>query len=158
MKKRKYLILHCSDTPNNRVVTGEDIRRWHTDPKPKGNGWKQVGYEIVIRRDGTIERLVEDNGDDVVDSWEVTNGAAGVNSISSHICLIGGRDVNGKPNLEMTLEQHDSLVGVIKDKLIQQPSLKIAGHYHFSNKTCPNFNVEDWCEKMRVNKKNIFNK
>lgn len=155
-KKRKYLILHCADTPNKLDFTGEDIKYWHTAPPPKGNGWNQVGYELVIRRDGTVDRLVEDNGDNIVDSWEITNGAKGVNSISSHICLIGGRDRDGKPNLEMTSEQHHALVGVIKDKLVAQPTLKIAGHYHFSTKTCPNFSVEEWLTSVGVAKENIY--
>lgn len=158
-KKRKYRIVHCAATPNNKHFTGEDIKRWHTDPKDKGgNGWKQVGYELVIRRDGTVDRLIEDNGDNIVDPWEITNGARGYNSVSSHVCLIGGIDANGEPNLEMTPEQHDALVGVIKDDIISQPDIKIAGHYHFSSKTCPNFDLESFLREVGVSEKNIFKK
>ena len=26
----------------------DDIRKWHTDPRPKGNGWSDVGYHYVV--------------------------------------------------------------------------------------------------------------
>ena len=158
MKKRKYLVIHCADTPNSLDFTGEDIRRWHTDDKPRGNGWKQVGYEAVIRRDGKLDILVEDNGDNIVDPWEVTNGARGVNSISSHVCLIGGITEDGKSDLEMTDEQRHTLIGWIKDKIVQQQDIKIAGHHHFSSKTCPNFAVEDFLEEINCSEENIYRK
>ena len=157
-KKRQYRIIHCSATPNNKEFTGQDIVNWHTWPKPKGNGWKQVGYELVIRRDGTVDRLVDDNGDNLVDPSEITNGAQGINSISSHVCLIGGYDAKGDPNLEMTKEQHNALVGIIKDDIVRQQDIKIAGHYHFSTKTCPNFDVENWLKEIGVSKENIYKK
>ena len=40
----KYLVLHCTATPEGREVTSGEIRHWHTDPVKKGGrGWKQVG-------------------------------------------------------------------------------------------------------------------
>ena len=32
MAKLKYLVLHCTATPEGREVTADDIRRWHTAP------------------------------------------------------------------------------------------------------------------------------
>ena len=37
-------MIHCTATPEGREVSSADIRHWHCDPKPRGNGWKQVGY------------------------------------------------------------------------------------------------------------------
>lgn len=154
-KKRKYLVIHCSAEPNDRKTTGKDILRWHTDPKPKGNGWSRPGYEAVIARDGSIEYLMEDDGDEFVDGFEVTNGARGFNSVSRHVCLIGGLTSDGKKDLEMNTEMHDALVGYVKDKLLKEPELKIAGHYHLSHKSCPNFDVVDWCRSIGVAESNI---
>lgn len=151
----KYLILHCSDEPNNRKTKGSDILRWHTTPKPKGRGWKRAGYEQVIRRDGFIDVLYKNNGDGIVDGFEITNGARGFNSESRHICLIGGVDKDGGHNLDMSNEQHDSLVGVVKDTIMECPDVKIGGHYNFSSKTCPNFNVQDWLIEVGVSENNI---
>ena len=156
-KKRKYLVIHCSATPNTMYVNGEMIKRWHTNPKDKGgNGWKQVGYETVIRRDGTVDKLIESNGDDIVDAWEITNGARGINSVSAHICLIGGYDEEGNPNLDMTPEMHDALVGEIKNYIMEQSDIQIAAHYHFSSKTCPNFPLEEWLEEIGCAEENIY--
>jgi N-acetylmuramoyl-L-alanine amidase len=41
----KYLIIHCSDTPNHRDIKAEDIHRWHLE-----NGWDGIGYNMIIER------------------------------------------------------------------------------------------------------------
>lgn len=87
----KYLVLHCTATPEGREVTGNDIRRMHLSPVSKGGrGWKQVGYTDIIHLDGTVERLVDNNEDTNVDPWEITNGAKGYNSVSRHVVYAGG--------------------------------------------------------------------
>ena len=49
MARMKYLVLHCTATPEGREVTGADIRLWHTTPVANGGrGWKQVGYTDLI--------------------------------------------------------------------------------------------------------------
>lgn len=93
----KYLVLHCTATPEGREVTSKEIRHWHTDPVSKGGrGWKQVGYTDLIHLDGKVERLVDNNEDAEVDPWEVTNGAKGYNSVSRHIVYAGGLAKDGK--------------------------------------------------------------
>jgi len=89
-KRLKYLVIHCTATPDGKEVTSSDIRKWHTSPKPTGNGWKQVGYTDMIHLDGRVERLVQNNEDANVDNWEITNGVAGINSVSRHIVYVGG--------------------------------------------------------------------
>ena len=60
MAKMKYLVIHCTATPEGREVTAADIRHWHCDPPAKGGrGWKQVGYTDLVHLDGSIERLVD---------------------------------------------------------------------------------------------------
>lgn len=51
----KKLVWHTSDSPDTLNVRAVDIKRWHTDPAPKGNGWSDIGYHFVVCRDGTIE-------------------------------------------------------------------------------------------------------
>lgn len=38
MARMKYLVLHCTATPEGREVTSKEIRHWHTDPVSKGGG------------------------------------------------------------------------------------------------------------------------
>ena len=49
MAKLKYLVIHCTATPEGREVSSADIRKWHTSPVSQGGrGWKQVGYLSLI--------------------------------------------------------------------------------------------------------------
>ena len=96
MGKFKYLVLHCTATPEGREVTADEIRRWHTSAPPVGRGWKQVGYTDMIHLDGRVERLVDNNEDAQVDSWEITNGAKGYNTTARHVVYVGGVAADGK--------------------------------------------------------------
>ncbi len=60
MAKLKYLVIHCTATPEGREVSSADIRKWHTSPVSQGGrGWKQVGYTDLFHLQGGVERLVE---------------------------------------------------------------------------------------------------
>ena len=97
MAKLKYLVIHCTATPEGREVSSADIRKWHTSPVSQGGrGWKQVGYTDLFHLQGGVERLVNNNEDAQVDPWEVTNGAKGYNSVSRHIVYAGGVAKDGK--------------------------------------------------------------
>lgn len=159
MSKLKHLVIHCTATPEGREVTSDEIRRWHTSPVSKGGrGWKQVGYSEMIHLDGTIEELVPYNDDNNVDSWEITNGASGINSISRHIVYVGGTDKNGKAKDTRTQAQKDALEMYVKAHTTLQPQWTIAGHYHFASKACPSFDVEKWLKSINIQDKNIFKK
>lgn len=42
MGKLKYLVIHCTATPEGREVSGAEIRAWHTNPVSKGGrGWNR---------------------------------------------------------------------------------------------------------------------
>ncbi len=158
-KKLKYLVIHCSDTPKGREVTKEDIIRWHTSPKPKGRGWDRAGYTDLILLDGSLQNITPNNNDCIVDNSEITWGAAGVNSVSKHICIVGGRTSDNKKPLFnfITKEQADTLESYLINAIAQCPDVKVAGHYYFSDyKTCPNFDVEAFMLSRGFNKKNIY--
>ena len=41
MGRLKYLVIHCTATPEGREVSGAEIRAWHTNPVSKGGrGWR----------------------------------------------------------------------------------------------------------------------
>lgn len=156
-KKSKFLVIHCSATPEGREVTEADIRRWHLSPKPQGRGWKQVGYTDLFHLDGSVTRLADNNDDEYVDSWEITNGAVGINSVSRHIVYAGGIDkVTKKPKDTRTEEQKQSLKAYVKEYVYNNPHILVAAHYHFSSKACPSFDVEKWLESIGIPEENIF--
>ena len=152
MARLKYLVIHCTATPEGRDVTPDDIRRWHTSPvSAGGRGWKQVGYTDLIRLDGTVERLVNNNEDANVDPWEVTNGAKGYNSVSRHIVYAGGCDKSNKPKDTRTAAQEKALVAYVRDFHRRHPSVRIIGHNEIAAKACPSFDVQKWLKSIGIN-------
>lgn len=152
MAQLKYLVIHCTATPEGRDVTPDDIRRWHTSPvSAGGRGWKQVGYTDLIRLDGTVERLVNNNEDANVDPWEITNGAKGYNSISRHIVYAGGCDKSNKPKDTRTAAQERALVAYVKDFHRRFPNVRIIGHNEIAAKACPSFDVQKWLKSIGIN-------
>ena len=130
-KDIKLLIVHCSDTPNNDFLTAIDIHRMHL-----GFGWDGIGYHKVICRNGYIE-----NG-----RPEYWMGAHvyNKNHLSLGVCLIG------KNNFSKL--QFDSLFIVLSNWKKKYPNSRILGHSDtiLTEKTCPNFNVKEWCKKVGI--------
>lgn len=153
MQKLKYLVLHCTATPEGREVSSSDIRHWHTDPVSKGGrGWKQVGYTDMIHLDGKVERLVKNNEDANVDTWEITNGVAGKNSVSRHVVYVGGVGKDGKTAKDTrTPQQLKALEEYVKDFHKRFPSVRIVGHNELAAKACPSFDVKQWLKQIGIN-------
>jgi N-acetylmuramoyl-L-alanine amidase len=127
----KFLIVHCSDTPNEQDFTAVDIHKMHL-----GFGWNGIGYHKVILRNGEIQ-----NGRP--EYW-VGAHVKGKNSNSLGVCLIG-RDF-------FTKNQFDSLEEILKLWKKTYPKSLIEGHYETKStkKTCPNFDVKKWCEHRKI--------
>ena len=124
----------------------------HTSPvSAGGRGWQQVGYTDLIRLDGTVERLVDNNEDANVDPWEVTNGAKGYNSISRHIVYAGGCDKSMNPKDTRTAAQEKALVAYVRDFHRRFPKIRIIGHNEIAAKACPSFDVQKWLESIGIN-------
>ncbi|MEG1926279.1 MAG: N-acetylmuramoyl-L-alanine amidase [Ruthenibacterium sp.] len=148
----KFLVIHCTATPEGRVVTAADIKAWHTNPTSQGGrGWKQVGYTDLFKLDGTVERLVKNNEDAQVDQWEVTNGATGYNSISRHVVYVGGVAHNGKTAKDTrTIGQLQAMEAYVKDFHRRFPDVKIIGHNEVAAKACPSFDVQKWLKSIGI--------
>lgn len=153
----KYLVLHCTATPEGREVTSGEIRHWHTDPVKKGGrGWKQVGYTDKIHLDGTVERLVRNNEDAEVDPWEVTNGAKGYNTVSRHVVYVGGVSKDGKTAKDTRTEaQLKAMTAYVRDFHERFPQIRIVGHGELPGvkKACPSFDVAAWLRSIGIYQK-----
>lgn len=155
--KLKFLVIHCTATPEGREVTSDQIRHWHLDPPPKGRGWKQVGYTDLIHLNGGVERMVANNEDSNVDPWEITNGAVGINGQSRHVVYAGGLTSDGKsPKDTRTLSQKVAMIKYVREFVIKNPEVLVAGHNQFAQKACPSFNVPVWLKAIGINSKNIY--
>jgi N-acetylmuramoyl-L-alanine amidase len=113
-------------------------------------GWSRVGYSKVIHLDGEKSVFVEHDGDDWINSNEITYGARGHNSTSKHISYVGGVDKKGKPKDTRTKEQYLAMVELIREELEAHPDVLILGHNQFKgvNKACPSFSVEQFLDEI----------
>jgi N-acetylmuramoyl-L-alanine amidase len=128
----KTIVIHCSDTPDNKDLSAKDIHAMHLS-----FGWEGIGYHKVIRRNGTIE-----NGRP--EFW-IGAHAKGINENSLGICLIGRKD--------FTASQFNSLEKIVNEWKIKYPKSSIKGHCEAieTKKTCPNFDVQIWCKERHIN-------
>lgn len=132
MREIDKIIVHCSATKTSSDIGTEEIRKWHVN----GNGWSDIGYHKVIRRDGSIE-----SGRDV----EISGAhCRGQNSNSIGICLIGGVNADMNPEFNYTVEQMGSLRRLIVEYMKEHPKATLHGHNEFSPKACPCFDVMAW--------------
>lgn len=159
MGKLKYLVIHCTATPEGRKVTRKDIEQWHLIER----GWSRVGYSDMIHLDGGLENLVPFDQDDTVDHWEVTNGAKGFNGIARHVVYVGGSSSNMEPWMNAyppkdtrTDQQLEALEIYVKYMVLRHPEIQVCGHNQLSNKACPSFDVPVWLGNIGISGKNIL--
>ncbi len=161
MNELKYLMIHYSFTPNNMEVTKHDILHWHTSAPPHGRGWSRPGYSDLIKRSGELVNLWDYDEDKWVQSGEITNGAKGFNHVTRHICLAGGKDLQGNPiknlwNQVINADMFATLWDYLTVFIDNHPDCKILGHNQVSNKDCPGFNVPEFLHLIGINQSNIF--
>lgn len=152
-RELKYLVIHCTATPAGREVSSADLRAWHTSPLSEGGrGWKQVGYTDLFHLDGTVERLVNNNEDAWVDTWEITNGASGYNSVSRHIVYAGGCNKQMIPEDTRTDAQREAMRLYVREFHKAHPAVRIVGHGELPNvhKACPSFSVKEWLQEIGI--------
>lgn len=138
------VFIHCSATRPGQDIGAAEIRRWHTDPAPRGNGWADIGYHFVIRRDGTVDLGRDLDGDGNVEN-EVGAHAYGHNRGTLGICLIGGVDDRGRPDCNFTRHQWAALDRLVFDIVRRHPQARVRGHRDVdAGKACPTFDAERW--------------
>lgn len=128
------LVFHCTATKQTATVSSI-LRYWKNSL-----GWKNPGYHIIVTADGSWTQLSDFNN--------ITNGVSGINSSAIHVSYIGGIDSNGKALDNRTKEQKEIFETVYRTFKQKMPSLTFHGHYEFSNKACPSFNVKTWIESL----------
>lgn len=131
-KSTDYIIIHCAATRPDMDIGAAEIDKWH-----RARNFLCIGYHVVIRRDGTVEK-----GRDL-DSPGAH--ARGYNGTSVGVCMVGGINDQGEPERNFTDAQWDSLKAVISGLTEQYPEAKVIGHNEVdAHKACPSFNVQEW--------------
>ena len=130
MRKINEIILHYSETDIPAHDDIKVIRKWHVEER----GWRDVGYHYFIRKDGIIQRGRP---------LDISGAhCAGHNRNSIGICL------SGEDNF--TDVQFCSLKELIKDLFGVYGRMRVVGHYAYSDKKCPNFDVERYLKQYRI--------
>jgi N-acetylmuramoyl-L-alanine amidase len=134
-----FIAIHCSATQPKQDIGAETIREWHL-----ANGWRDIGYNYVIRRNGALEYGREESEAGAHVEW--------YNSVALGICLVGGIDASGKPENNFTQEQFAALKALLIYLKQKYPTAKIQGHRDFPRvaKACPSFDVKSWCAKEKI--------
>jgi len=141
-KKTEMIVVHCAATKPSMDIGYKEIRKWHVED----NGWDDVGYHYIIKRDGTVE----------VARAEAFQGAhaPAANSKSIGICLVGGMAEDGGAENNFTLEQFLTLKDLIKKLKMTNPNIvEIVGHCDIQDNkpNCPGFNLKEWLIKEDIN-------
>ncbi len=129
----KYIVVHCTATPEGRHHTAKDIDLWH-----KQRGFTEIGYNYVIHLDGTIEL-----GRDVD---KIPAHVEGFNKESIGVTYVGGVDKNNfQAKDTRTKEQKESLLHLLKELRKLYPTAQILGHRDFKGvkKACPSFDAKN---------------
>ncbi len=143
MRNIKYIVVHCTGGTNNQST--QTIRNsW------KADGWKNVGYHYLISGNGVEEQLAEES--------QITNGVAGHNRNSIHVCYKGGWDFKRNRAVDnRTPQQKAKLLERLKLLKAKYPNAQIVGHRDFSPdldkdgiiesfewiKVCPSFDAKE---------------
>jgi N-acetylmuramoyl-L-alanine amidase len=130
------LVFHCTATHQTATVEAI-LRHWRNKL-----GWKNPGYHIIVKPDGSWTQLQDFN--------RVSNGVSGINSTSIHISYIGGIDKNGKAFDNRTDKQREIFEVVYNTFRNKMSNLTFHGHYEFSNKACPSFKVDKWIDSLET--------
>jgi N-acetylmuramoyl-L-alanine amidase len=124
-------MVHCTDTPEGRAVTAEEVDQWH-----RQRGMMMIGYHYLVGLDGRTE-----HGRPLF-----MQGAAcpqgGANKHGIHVCYVGGRNSRGETADTRTEEQKATLWWLLCDLKKKFPKARIVGHRDFNKgKACPCYDV-----------------
>lgn len=146
-RETKYVAWHCSATPPSEDIGAAQITIMH-----KARGFDDIGYALVVRRDGRVEAGEALN--------KVAAHVKGFNSVSVGVCMIGGVDENGKAENNFTDAQWKAAKHVFEFLTLLYPDAEHKGHRDFSPdvnldgrvttrefmKDCPCYSVQQWIE------------
>ena len=136
MRTIRRIIIHCTATRAGQPFDIRDVRRWHTDPPPRGNGWKDVGYHKLVLLDGTVQRGREDA--------VIGAHVAGHNADSLGIAYVGGVSADGQRAEDTrTPAQIAALDREVEAWLeLYGRGVTVHGHHEYnSGKACPSYSV-----------------
>lgn len=125
----KYIMLHCTATPEGRVVTKEEIDRYHRE-----RGFKSIGYHFIVHQDGRVEegRPLSQTG----------AHCKGWNHTAIGVAYIGGTDKQGNPKDTRTKAQKEAMARLVEGLKRMFVIKRVLGHNEVAATACPCFSPE----------------
>jgi hypothetical protein len=130
----KFVVIHTQGTPGgDHESSWASVRAFHMAAPPKGNGWRDGGYNFFVRKSGLVEigRPLE----------QIPAHVAGFNADTIGVCFAGNGDIS-----DFSLAQYDAGIPLLR-ALGEQFDLdwwRIIGHREApahgappTGKTCP---------------------
>jgi len=135
----QYIVEHCTATPPDTKI--ESIQRYWKEQL----GWKNPGYHYIIKRNGEIVTINEEEN--------ISNGVKGYNKNAIHISYIGGIDKNNNPFDNRTDAQKHAMFNKLVALSEKYPGATLLGHRDFPavTKLCPSFDVKEWLKNYTPN-------
>lgn len=133
------IVIHCSATKPSQDIGAAEIDQWHRD-----KGWSRIGYNYVIRRDGSLEIGREEGA-------ELAH-AAGFNKNSIAICMVGGISEHNVAEANFQSGQWITLRRLVDFFKLKYPTAEIMGHRDLPGviKDCPSFDVKTWVRTATI--------
>lgn len=124
----KYIMLHCTATPEGRAVTREEIDRYHRE-----RGFRGIGYHFIIHPDGRVEegRALSQMG----------AHCKGWNYSAIGVAYIGGVDSLGNPKDTRTEAQKEAMINLIEGLKRLFSIKRVLGHNEVAPTACPCYDV-----------------
>ena len=156
-RSTEYVVWHCSATPPSMDIGSGQITIMH-----QARGFDDIGYHLVIRRDGRIEagEAFKSRGAHV----------KGLNSVSVGVCMVGGIDEDGKSENNFTDEQWKAARHAFEFLTLLYPDADHVGHRDLSPdknrdgrvvrreflKDCPCYSVTEWIQNNLQPVSNLY--
>ena len=127
----KRIFIHCTASLQEEYSDEKLIQEF------KNKGWKNPGYHYVIRPEGTVFAMLDED--------EVSNGVQGYNATSINIAYVGGITYTNKKGIDnRTPEQKKTLLKILKILREKYPKAYIMGHRDISPDKNNNGIVDPW--------------
>ena len=125
------IFVHCTASLQEEYTDEALIQEF------KNKGWKNPGYHYVIRPEGTVFAMLDED--------EVSNGVQGYNSTAINVAYVGGITYTNKKGVDnRTPEQKKALLKLLKIMREKYPTAYIMGHRDISPDKNGNGKVDSW--------------
>jgi hypothetical protein len=163
MQKIDYLIIQSTDTGEAKDLDKSYIIEKHTSAIRKGGyNWNRPGIDYLIRQDGSLETIINENSPTTTDLWGISQGKDGLTGSAKHIAYVGGRTLKETFDKDTRTEaQNATLETLVKFYILRFPDIIIAGFNEIPSKIeadNPGFKVGEWLGALEIPDHNIYKK